>query len=129
MEGNSNYRCNLGKQGEDIACRLLEGMGHTILARNWRCGHLEIDIISYDPAGIHFVEVKTRRSGIQAPPQDNVDRTKQRKIVRAAQGYLRTHKGLPYADMECFFDVVAVTFRGDEYQTEWFPQAYIPLYI
>ena len=129
MEGRGNIRRELGRLGEDIACGLLEGMGHMILERNWRSSHLEIDIISYDPAGIHFVEVKTRQSGIQAPPQDNVDRTKQRKIVRAAQGYLRTHKGLPYADMECFFDVVAVTFRGDEYQTEWFPQAYIPLYI
>lgn len=129
MEGGGDIRRELGKLGEDIACRLLEEMGHMVLERNWRSGHLEIDIISYDPSGIHFVEVKTRRSGIQAPPQDNVDRAKQRKIVRAAQGYLRTRKGLPYTDMECFFDVVAVTFRGDEYRTEWFPQAYIPLYI
>ena len=35
-----------GKKGEDIACGLLEGMGHIILERNWRSGHLEIDIIS-----------------------------------------------------------------------------------
>ena len=84
MEGRGNIRRELGRLGEDIACGLLEGMGHMILERNWRRSHLEIDIISYDPAGIHFVEVKTRRSGIQAPPQDNVDRTKQRKIVRAA---------------------------------------------
>lgn len=129
MEGGGNIRRELGKLGEDIACRLLEGKGHVILERNWRSGHLEIDIISYDPSGIHFVEVKTRRSNIQAPPQDNVDLTKQRRIVRAAQGYLRTRKGLPYTEMEYFFDVVAVTFRGDEYRTEWFPQAYIPLYI
>ena len=112
-----------------MVCDFLQSRGHAILERNWRSGHLEIDIISFNEEGIHFIEVKTRRLSIQAPPQDNVDRTKQRKIVRAAQGYLRTHKGLPYADMECFFDVVAVTFRGDEYQTEWFPQAYIPLYI
>lgn len=129
MEGGGDIRRELGRLGEDIACRLLEGMGHMVLERNWHSGHLEIDIISYDPSGIHFVEVKTRRSGIQAPPQENVDRAKQKKIVRAAQGYLRTRKGLPYADMECFFDVVAVTFRGEEHRTEWFPQAYIPLYI
>ena len=42
MEGDSNYRRRLGKLGEDIACALLESMGHTILERNWRSGHLEI---------------------------------------------------------------------------------------
>ena len=63
MEGRGNIRRELGRVGEDIACSLLEGMGHLILERNWRSSHLEIDIISYDPAGIHFVEVKTRRSG------------------------------------------------------------------
>ena len=46
MEGSCNYRRELGKKGEDIACGLLEGMGHIILERNWRSGHLEIDIMS-----------------------------------------------------------------------------------
>ena len=129
MEGNSNYRCNLGKQGEDIACRLLEGMGHTILARNWRSGHLEIDIISLDSTGIHFVEVKTRRLNVQAPPEENVDRAKQRRIASAAGRFLKSGKGLPYGDHECSFDIVAVTFEGGEAKTEWFPQAYIPMYL
>ena len=129
MEGNSNYRCNLGKQGEDIACRLLEGMGHTILARNWRSGHLEIDIISLDSTGIHFVEVKTRRLNVQAPPEENVDRAKQRRIASAAGRFLKSGKGLPYGDHECSFDIVAVTFEGGKANTEWFPQAYIPMYI
>ena len=129
MEGNSNYRCNLGKQGEDIACRLLEGMGHTILARNWRSGHLEIDIISLDSTGIHFVEVKTRRLNVQAPPEENVNRAKQRRIANAAGRFLKSGKGLPYGDHECSFDIVAVTFEGGKANTEWFPQAYIPMYL
>ena len=61
MESKGNYRRDLGKKGEDIACRLLEEKGHTILERNWRSGHLEIDIISLDQDGIHFVEVKAYR--------------------------------------------------------------------
>ncbi len=129
MEGEVNNRRDIGRLGEEIACEFLMDMGHTILERNWRNSHLEIDIISFDPAGIHFVEVKARSRNIQAPPQDNVDRRKQKRIVNAAKGYLRTKKGLPYGDYECFFDVVAVTFEGDAFHTEWFPQAYIPLYI
>ena len=129
MEDRENHRLRLGRQGEDIACRYLEGIGHTILERNWRSGHLEIDIISLDAAGIHFVEVKTRRDSIQAPPQYNVDRAKQGRITKAALAFLHSRKGLPLSSYECHFDIVAVTFSGNSYSTEWFPQAYIPIYV
>ena len=129
MENKGNYRRELGRQGENIACTLLESMGHTILERNWRSGHLEIDIISLGADGIHFVEVKTRRLSIQAPPQENVNKAKQTRIVSAAGRYLKSGKGMPYGCLECMFDVVAVTFEGNEAKTEWIPQAYMPIYI
>ncbi|MBE6241150.1 MAG: YraN family protein [Bacteroidales bacterium] len=129
MEGSGNYRRDLGQKGEDIACRLLRIQGHTILRRNWRSGHLEIDIISLDKDGIHFVEVKTRRKNIQAPPQNNVDHRKQVKIAKAAQSFLKSRNGIPYGDHECFFDIVAVTFEEDDVKTEWIPQAFIPIYL
>lgn len=129
MEGAGNSRQTIGKAGEDIACGFLRSIGHTILERNWRYGHLEIDIISYDPQGIHFVEVKARKENIQAPPQENVDIRKQRRTAKAAQGYLRTVKGLKYGGHECLFDVIAVTFIDDRAYTEWFPQAFIPVYL
>ena len=129
MEGGGNYRQSLGRQGEDMACRFLQGRGHTILERNWRSGHLEIDIISFNEEGIHFVEVKTRRKSIQAPPQENVGSIKQARIARAAMRFLKTGKGLPFGNHECLFDIVAVTFDGKEATLEWFPQAYIPVYL
>ena len=107
---------------------MLESMGHIVLERNWRCGHLEIDIITYDAVGIHFVEVKTRRENVQAPPQESVNHRKQGRIVHAAQSFLRSGKGKPYGSHECMFDVVAVTFHGEEYSTEWIPQAFLPIY-
>lgn len=129
MESKDNHRRNLGQRGEDIACDLLRSMGHVILERNYRSRHLEIDIISIDADGIHFVEVKTRRDSIQAPPQYNVDKAKQSRITKAALGFLHSSKGLPLSSYECHFDIVAVTFSGDASSTEWFPQAYIPIYV
>lgn len=129
MESGKDFRRELGRLGEDIACGLLVKMGHSVLERNWRSGHQEIDIISYAPDGIHFVEVKTRRESIQAPPQENVDRKKQANIVKAANAFLRSGKGKPYGNHECMFDVVAVTFSGDSHTTEWIPQAYMPVYM
>lgn len=128
MESKDDNRRDLGRQGEDIACDLLKGMGHTILERNYRSGHLEIDIISIDADGIHFVEVKTRKESIQAPPQDNVNSAKQKRLAKAANAFLNRAETLPYADMECFFDVIAVTFHGPAYEIEWIPHAYIPIY-
>jgi len=39
----------LGKLGEQMATKYLEDNGYTILERNYRKGHLEIDIIALDP--------------------------------------------------------------------------------
>ena len=129
MEDRRNKRQVTGKKGEDMACDLLAGRGHTILERNHRVGHLEIDIISVSADGIHFVEVKARRESIQAPPQDNVDHVKQRRIAAAAKGYLRSRKGLPFNGCECHFDVIAVIFKDNTAQVDYFPDAYIPIYL
>ncbi|HAW06425.1 MAG TPA: endonuclease, partial [Rikenellaceae bacterium] len=42
MKGRGEF----GRRGEDEACMYLVSQGHTILERNWRCGHLEIDVIT-----------------------------------------------------------------------------------
>lgn len=129
MEDSPNSRREVGQAGEDIACNWLVSNGHVILERNYRWGHLEIDIISMDADGIHFVEVKSRKSGIQAPPQDNVGHLKQVRIARAASMYLKSGPGRKLAGKECFFDVFTVIFaQGGRVETEWFPQAYMPLF-
>ena len=86
-------------------------------------------MISVDSDGIHFVEVKTRRENIQAPPQDNVDRRKQMKVTRAAGCFLKSGKGSAFGSRECHFDIIAVTFDQNNVRVEYFPQAYIPIYL
>ena len=120
----------LGKRGEDVACSFLERMGHRILERNYRTGHLEIDIISTDGNGVHFVEVKSRVAPVAAEPEESVTRLKQKKITQAALRYLHSSgRGWGWDASEVFFDVLAVTFDKGEERVEWFPGAYIPLYI
>ena len=129
MDCGKDYRQTIGRKGEDIACRFLEGKGHRILERNFRSGHLEIDIISQDSLGIHFVEVKTRRESIQAPPQENVDGKKQHRITKAAGAFLKSGKGQAFGCRDCQFDIVAVTLIDEHVRIEYFPQAYIPIYL
>ena len=115
-----------GKRGEDAACRYLEAAGHRILSRNWRSGHLEIDIISEASDGIHFVEVKTRTLPCQAPPEENVGAVKQRRITGAALRYLHATRN---ESKEVFFDVVSVIFSETGTEVEYFPAAWIPMYV
>ena len=124
-------RAAIGRRGEEEACRYLAGLGHRILARNWRGGRLELDIISLAGDGLHIVEVKSRVAPVMAEPQRKVGREKQRRMVAAAQAFLRSdeRKRLP-ADLEIFFDVMSVIFYGSgaDFDIEYYPKAFIPRY-
>ena len=120
----------IGRMAEDLACEYLIRHGHTIVERNWRSGHLEVDIVSLDGAGIHFVEVKGRVAPVQAAPEENVGYLKQRRIVTAAKRYLHSkEKTLHFEQKEVFFDVFSVIFEGENVEVNWFPQAYIPINV
>lgn len=120
-------RQQTGKFGEDMAADYLEGKGFTILARNWRSGHYEIDIVAVDDDGIHFVEVRTRINP-EILPQETVNSAKQRKVVEAAKRFLREEAYRRFSDFEAFFDVVGVTLSNDGTDLEYIPQAFIPMY-
>lgn len=115
----------LGELGEQMACDFLETRGHQILDRNWRGGHLEIDIVSESSDGLHFIEVKARKTPVTTAVSDQVSSVKQRRISAAALKYLN-NKHLE--GREVFFDVVSVLFDGSEAVVRYFPQAWIPMY-
>lgn len=84
----------IGKLGEDIACSDLRKSGYSIVERNWRLGHLEVDIIAEDKETVVFVEVKTRTSTFgDIEPEQYVDQEKKRFLVVAANAYAK-HKQL-----------------------------------
>ncbi len=117
----------LGALGEQVAADYLQRQGHTVLQRNWRGGHCEIDLITLDGSGVHFVEVKSRTAPVEAAPEENVRAPKQRNITNAALKYL--HEAELGGNREIFFDVVAVVFDGEKTEVKYFPQAWIPTYL
>lgn len=44
----------LGKWGEDCAADYLQRMDYTIVARDWKSGHRDIDIIAIDEETLVF---------------------------------------------------------------------------
>ena len=117
----------VGKKGEDAACVWLASNGHTVLERTWRGGRCEIDIISADGAGLHFVEVKSRKAPAAADPLVNVTAAKQKHMVQAALQYLHSG-GRRFADAEVSFDIVTVIIDTDTTYIQYYPQAFIPIY-
>jgi putative endonuclease len=123
---NVLHTSRIGQAGEQMACDFLETQGHQILDRNWRTGHLELDIISEAPDGLHFVEVKARTAPVTTTVLDQVNVVKQKRISAAAGQYLNKKH---MEGKEVFFDVVSVLFDGDETVVRYFPQAWIPMYV
>ena len=121
-----NCTGTIGRKGEDSASLYLTERGHTIIERNWRSGHLEIDIISLDKDGIHFIEVKTRRPPILLAPQDCVTYKKQKNITTAAKRYLAGHD---FGDIECHFDILAIIIDKDKTVYRYIQDAFIPVYV
>ena len=109
-----------------MACDFLLTRGHQILDRNWRSGHLELDIVSEGPDGVHFVEVKARTAPSTTTVLDQVNTIKQKRISAAALQYLNKKQ---LDGKEVFFDIVTVLFDGKETIVRYFPQAWIPMYV
>ena len=116
----------IGQAGEQMACDFLETQGHQILDRNWRTGHLELDIVSEAADGVHFVEVKARTAPVTTTVLDQVNAVKQKRISAAAGQYLNKKH---MEGKEVFFDIVSVLFDGEQTVVRYFPQAWIPMFV
>lgn len=112
----------LGKKGEEAAVNLLISKGHRILERNWRRYGYEIDVISQERGYIVFTEVKTRSSQTWGNPEDFVDRRRMRRMVAAADSYMKRHR----IDLPARFDIVAVLWKDSRCEMEHFEDAFLP---
>ena len=105
-------RKNIGRGGEEIACKFLVRKGYKILARNYRRKWGEIDIIAEKAGTVRFVEVKavSRESlpngsrEMDYRPEELVHRSKLRKVARTAALYMEEQRD----SREFQIDVVGV---------------------
>jgi len=102
---------SFGKEGEDLAEKLLRSKGYEILDRNYQFGHGEIDIIAKDKGWLVFVEVKTRTNLEYGEPEYAITRSKIKQVRRMAELYLYDKKII---EADCRFDVVAILLTNEE---------------
>jgi putative endonuclease len=104
----THSRQKLGSWGETLAANYLTQNGYTVLERNVRTPHGELDLVAQQGAVTVFVEVKTRSSSAYGAPETAITSTKRAHLLAAAQTYLQTH---PEFEGDWRIDVIAIRRR------------------
>ena len=116
------FHYHLGERGETVASAYLKKQGYKILEKNYRCKIGEIDLVVQKNGRVIFVEIKTRSSDAFGRPEESVHAAKQKKLIRLAQWYLKSH---PKISGPVGFDVLALTGLEGSFSIRHIPQAFI----
>ena len=111
----------LGKAGETAATEYLKAKGYEICHVNWRKGSIELDIIARTADELVFVEVKTRNGHWEAP-EDAVNNAKIRRIISAADSYIKYFD----IDLPARFDIISIIGNGPNFEIEHIEDAFYP---
>ena|SRR3990172_12118469 len=116
-----NSTKDIGKAGEEQAANFLCNSGYEVVARNYRWARGEIDIVARQNDLLIFVEVKTATNNAFGNPETWVNERKQKQIGMVAERYLQENE---IVDMDCRFDVVAVSFKNKNWQIKHIENAF-----
>ena len=108
-------KSELGKLGEDLACKFLKKKGYKIIERNSWQPWGELDIVARSPEKtLVLVEVKTVRvSPRMITGEDQFTQAKSKKFKRAAELYANGSKFLN--DKGWRIDLIAITVDSGEF--------------
>jgi putative endonuclease len=119
----NNVRMQRGAAAEELAAQYLQVRGLKILARNLRCKTGELDLVCLDGGVLAIVEVRQRGSAEFGGALSSVTWTKQRKIMSAAQFFLRREK--QWKNLALRFDVLAIEGLPDgAHRIDWVKDAF-----
>ncbi len=104
--GNGSSAWEKGRAAEDAAADWLEARGWSLVARNWRRGRGELDIVALRDGILAFVEVKAVDGyGLEGLGR-SVGATKRRRLLETAKLFVSAHREFSSAALR--FDVAAV---------------------
>lgn len=118
-----NLRQSVGRRGEELAASYLEGRGWTVIARNYRAGPKEIDLVAARGGVVAFIEVKARATATGGTPLEPIRLLKRRAVEVAARRWI-LENGRPGTTYR--FDAVAVRIRGANHEIEHIADAWRP---
>jgi putative endonuclease len=99
----------VGKIGEELARKYLEGKGYKIVEQNYRTRYAEIDLVAtlregfFEKEKLVFVEVRTKIGEKYGSPEDTINKQKLWKVLQNANSYagFKKWQGMYYIDAVC----------------------------
>lgn len=116
---------DFGKEAEEFATKYLIEKGYAVLEKNWRSNKAEIDIIAIDTSEneIVIVEVKSRHTSVFGSPEEAVNITKQKLLIKAANHYIISKQ----IQLSARFDIVALIKKKSGWEINHIKDAYSPV--
>lgn len=112
-----------GEAFESLACDYLQKAGLQLLARNFRLGHWEVDLIMKDGSTFVFVEVKYRKNEHYGGAAAALSHSQRARLRSTAQAYLQQNR-LREEKTQCRFDLFAITGHPISPTIEWLKNAF-----
>ena len=107
-EEDHDQRKKLGNRGERMAEEYLTEKGYRILARNFRTGRGELDLVCRIGEELVIVEVKSVRGHVYENGIERLSVRQQKKLIKTT--YLYLANVAPFAPDSVRFDVILVDF-------------------
>ncbi len=111
-----------GAHIEALASAFLQCEGLVQIAANVNFRHGELDLVMRDGVTVVFVEVRYRRHQSFGGGAASIDINKCRKLLRAAESFLSTHR--EYAQAPCRFDVIEASGDSEAPRLTWLRDAF-----
>lgn len=147
----------LGRIGEQLALEFLQKRGYRLLARNWRDGHKELDLVMEDDCCLRIIEVRCRslsRSRSMGRSMDmSMGRSMDGRMNREISSTLSACDWIPEPSLtvnrvkqkrlisaangfakrhrigkEIVFDIVSIVADGSQFHIEYLPNAFSPAF-
>lgn len=115
---NQNTK-QIGDWAEQRALDYLINKGFVLMHRQFRCAMGECDLIMKDKQTIVFIEVRYKQNTTFCAPEETIHWGKQRKLIKTAEYFL-----VRYPNMDCRFDVIAISGRHPNVSIDWIPDAF-----
>ncbi len=113
----------LGQHAELLALQYLQSKGLTLIEKNFCCKLGEIDLIMKEKNCLVFIEVRLRHASSYQDSLSSVNTTKQHRLIRTAQFYLKM-RNYNFNATECRFDVIGLSSLNRNDEILWIHSAF-----
>ena len=111
---------HFGNEAEEKALDYLLQKGYTLLKKNYRYGHAEVDLLMQKKKKLICVEVKARSTDFFGTPESFISSKKIRLIVSVVDHYIEVSD----LDLEVRFDVIAIIKKSEKWRIKHLKNAF-----